>query len=700
MTDSDSSLSSPPSTDDEVPVEIAPAKSSKPPPQKKKKKSNGTILTFFKKRSPSPPPRKRPASPPHEFVPEDNPQIAVRFGRVIRVVSRRDCPQDIELGVAEDLPSPDVEGLLCALLGLVLNRKKPVEKGHYGRALEEAIQTQKSQWPQEWTANPISGGRSFNTMSATERITLLHTLALWSLNQNEQIKLMINNAYKSRTTKDRLDTNIPLSVQPWGRDGDRRRYWLVEGQNDTYFRIYRESDPKLKKVQWFSVAGSIDELRVLATKLQEEDGHKEAKALSERMLNAIPRFEASENKRKRREYRLQRNNAFTKPEPGFSLYEGRTRGKRLRYTFSEEEDFDSDNFSSRRSGRQSGRETPAVPSGPTVTASGRQVRSRATGLYGETLHSGQVEDRASPGTGEHRSDVSEEPHAGRSTRAGNRGNTNGRLNRTLDSDGDDEDATSWDGGDEDEDEPEQMELDDDVDEAGDESSEDEEAEEPQTLMVTLRYGKGATQPPSAPPPNVTEQPTTIANGVDEPAYPSGAPLSGTGATRQPEVAPLPTTQTLAAAPPPPPQPQAQQQYAPPSYVPNGVPVQPQQPYTAPVIPLAQPQAPVTELPKLESLFPAAPVPSYSAPQVQVQPQHELQAQSVLPPIQALPPPPQHQPVQQPFQQLPQQPPQQQPPLPQAQFPVSNAERPQPPPQQQQPSFPGGVPAPTPATSWQ
>jgi hypothetical protein len=108
---------------------------------------------------------------------------------------------------------------------------------------------------------------------------------------------MINNAYKSRTTKDRLDTNIPLSVQPWGRDGDKRRYWLVEGQNDTHFRIYRESDPKLKKVQWISVAGSIDELRVLATKLEEEDGHKEAKALGERMINAIPRFEASENVR-------------------------------------------------------------------------------------------------------------------------------------------------------------------------------------------------------------------------------------------------------------------------------------------------------------------------------------------------------------------------------------------------------------------
>jgi hypothetical protein len=36
-------------------------------------------------------------------------------------------PQDVERGVAEDIPSPLVESLLCALLGLVLNRKKPVE---------------------------------------------------------------------------------------------------------------------------------------------------------------------------------------------------------------------------------------------------------------------------------------------------------------------------------------------------------------------------------------------------------------------------------------------------------------------------------------------------------------------------------------------------------------------------------------------
>lgn len=105
---------------------------------------------------------------------------------------------------------------------------------------------------------------------------------------------MIAAAYKSRTSKDKLDTNIPLSVQPWGRDGEKRRYWLVEGQNDTHFRVYREGKPHTSKATWWSVAGSIDELSALAKVLDEEDGHREAKTLSERMINAVPRFEASE----------------------------------------------------------------------------------------------------------------------------------------------------------------------------------------------------------------------------------------------------------------------------------------------------------------------------------------------------------------------------------------------------------------------
>ena len=36
-------------------------------------------------------------------------------------------PQDVERGVADSVPGEQVERLLCALLGLLLNRKKEVE---------------------------------------------------------------------------------------------------------------------------------------------------------------------------------------------------------------------------------------------------------------------------------------------------------------------------------------------------------------------------------------------------------------------------------------------------------------------------------------------------------------------------------------------------------------------------------------------
>jgi hypothetical protein len=36
-------------------------------------------------------------------------------------------PQDIERGVVDLVPTPQLESLLCALLALVLNRKKPIE---------------------------------------------------------------------------------------------------------------------------------------------------------------------------------------------------------------------------------------------------------------------------------------------------------------------------------------------------------------------------------------------------------------------------------------------------------------------------------------------------------------------------------------------------------------------------------------------
>ncbi len=64
----------------------------------------------------------------------------------------------------------------------------------------------------------------------------------------------------------------------------------------------------------------------------------------------------------------------------------------MKYTFSsDEEDDDSAPVTRRRSSRQSGVSTPSVGSGQAVfTASGRQVKPRVGGVYGEKMHSGQT----------------------------------------------------------------------------------------------------------------------------------------------------------------------------------------------------------------------------------------------------------------------------------------------------------------------
>ena len=223
---------------------------------------------------------------------------------------------------------------------------------------------------------------------------------------------------------------------------------------------------------------------------------------------------------------MARRAQFTRPEPGFSLYEGRTRGKRPRYTFSDDEGGDSDAISTRRSTRPSGISTPAEPSGPTFTASGRQVRSRHGGAYGESMLSGQAdstEHAKSSGIDEADEEDEEPLVRGRPQRVAPR--VKPRSGRhidgynELDEMDDESDAPSsgneWDSGaedepddeadDDDEDEDAEMSDDDDII-ARVEESEGEDGRRSRSLVVSLRYSKMGSSPLSMDATNGTPAP--------------------------------------------------------------------------------------------------------------------------------------------------------------------------------------------------
>ncbi|KXH51663.1 hypothetical protein CNYM01_06786 [Colletotrichum nymphaeae SA-01] len=500
--------------------------------------TKGDIRKFFPKlakgkkatvatKEPSPPPRKRSPSPPHENAFIDNPDIAFlvmfrsRFNDAFPKSLANFGPQELEQDIIGSPPGERVEAFLCALLFLLLNRKQDVKAGQYSKALDDALAAHKSQWPRSWEGvNPLSGSNTFHSITPTQRLSLLRAFALWSLSASETVKTIINKSYKGNRHDD--DLNQPLSVQPWGSDSDKRRYFLIEGLDDTAFRVYRESNPAGFNRTWWSVAGSIDELRALCEKLETKDGGPKARKLADKMLAAIPRFEGTEEKRRRREYRQAQKARFKRPEPGFSSYEGRTRGKRIKYTYSDDEDFLTDS-SNRRSARNTGTSTPAEPIGPVTTASGRQIRAppRMNGSSAAGSVNGDSEDSRQPS--EPTSGPGGRPRRAAAVNHGTNGwSSKGTRAHGRDSmDEDDDDGSEPDLGDDEEEDhvpDESEEDDDDLDEDVDMADEDLADEPRKSLIVKLSVKKSPTTTKTAmmtPVPEDETAPTRDDEMVDE-----------------------------------------------------------------------------------------------------------------------------------------------------------------------------------------
>ena len=185
-----------------------------------------------------------------------------------------------------------------------------------------------------------------------------------------------------------------------------------------------------------------------------------------------------------------------------SLYEGRTRGKRVRYNFSDDEEGGSDTASGRPS-RNSGISTPAEPAGPVVTASGRHIRPRAGGIYGESLLSGQqeeVQESFTNGVGEDHvtQELASRTRAGRGGATSRAGRSYHQNHNAVDDMEDESDAPSseWDSGKE-EDDNADVDMGDDQD--GDEETSDDDMDEDDidlvkgSMLVKLKINKFKTE---------------------------------------------------------------------------------------------------------------------------------------------------------------------------------------------------------------
>lgn len=171
------------------------------------------------------------------------------------------------------------------------------------------------------------------------------------------------------------------------------------------------------------------------------------------------------------------------------MYEGRTRGKKLKYTYSDEEELSSDEQpSTRRSNRNAAPAEASTESRrPRFTASGRQIRSRAAGLYGEAPLYGQRD-----GADDDEFDDEEEVSRPQRTRTSIHPNGYSGYDAEDLEDASEAHSSANDSGNEwrgvDDDLENDLEGNDEENEASGEESDG--VEEPESLVVQLRYGKG------------------------------------------------------------------------------------------------------------------------------------------------------------------------------------------------------------------
>jgi len=238
----------------------------------------------------------------------------------------------------------------------------------------------------------------------------------WALLASDAVRQIIDDAYKvppqSRVEREELDVNSGLAVIPL-HTIKSSHYYLVEGK-DTRFRIYHETNPHHKVVNFYSVVEDKPSLVEFAQKLSE--GTKLEQEFAQVIRDTIiARIEAAEQRRIKAEQAALRLAMWEAAPP---VYNTRTRGKKVDYSeFGKDSDSEEDEESRGTRRGRSRDDQDAVE----YTASGRMIkkprlengfesRSRRSGEkpevaeemdWSEYSDKGETEDEADEGQLEH-----------------------------------------------------------------------------------------------------------------------------------------------------------------------------------------------------------------------------------------------------------------------------------------------------------
>ncbi|CEP16326.1 hypothetical protein [Parasitella parasitica] len=299
-------------------------------------------------------------------------------------------PQDLEDEIQKE-ESELIHQIICACLGNVLNRSKPIES--FKVSLQQLLTDKIKAFEIDLQVNPLLR-QSYYSLPVDQKLYILYSMIEWQLQDSTAVKTMIDGFYQQNGQSG----SNPIISHPIGRDGQKRTYWQF-GESSW---IWRQTNSTKLLDQWKTVCKNRQDIEQLVESFSGTKSRAEkalVKVIEERIYDIANKEEQKKLRKERAELRK-----LVPVEVSITPTTLRSRGnrsQRVHYNFDDiygideeenneadddsfEDEYDAADLTNGRK-RQRSRRAPSPPRPPPTRWSSRLNRGTATEISAETV---------------------------------------------------------------------------------------------------------------------------------------------------------------------------------------------------------------------------------------------------------------------------------------------------------------------------
>ncbi|GAN11043.1 hypothetical protein MAM1_0456d10596 [Mucor ambiguus] len=222
-------------------------------------------------------------------------------------------PQDLEDEIQKK-ESELIHQIICACIGNILNRSKPVES--FKNSLQQLITDKMKTFDIDFESNPLlkqnynaltvntkvspsrRKSKRVSTADMHQKLYILYSLVEWQLQDSSAVKLIVD----TYNLQDGLTAANPIMARPVGTDSKRRKYWQF---GDSPW-IWRETNGIKSLSQWETLCRNRQDLEQVVDSFSASTSRLEkalVKTIKEEIYDIADREEQRKLRKERAEMR-------------------------------------------------------------------------------------------------------------------------------------------------------------------------------------------------------------------------------------------------------------------------------------------------------------------------------------------------------------------------------------------------------------